>query len=109
MQDFNSNVSRPMPAANTGSALLNWISDRFTFLLHVERRFDPWFRPAFDAVLRDPIARLTTALINVRRPNEGLKIAEEKLFPGEEEFLNSIISSFEKQMRELWRPGGFGR
>lgn len=98
--------ARPMPAANTGSALLNWISDTFTFLLPVERRFDPWFRPAFDAVLRDPIARLTTALINVRRPNEGLKIAEEKLFPGEEEFLNSIISSFEKQMRELWRPGG---
>ena len=109
MQDFNSNVSRPMPAANTGSALLNWISDTFTFLLHVERRFDPWFRPAFDAVLRDPIARLTTALINMRRPNEGLKIAEEKLFPGEEEFLNSIISSFEKQMREVWRPGGFER
>src|SRR6202045_4947856 len=109
MQDFNSNVSRPMPPANTGSALLNWISDTFTFLLHVERRFDPWIRPAFDALLRDPVARLTTALINMRRPNEGLKIAEEKLFPDEEEFLASIISSFEKQMRGLWRPGGFGR
>src|ERR1700737_51317 len=109
MRDFNSNVSRPLPAANTGSALLNWISDTFTFLLHVERRFDPWIRPAFDALLRDPIARLTTALINMRRPNEGLKIAEEKLFPDEEEFLDSIISSFEKQMRGLWRPGGFER
>ena len=109
MRDFNSNVSRPMPAANTGSALLNWISDTFTFLLHVERRFDPWIRPAFDALLRDPIAGLTTALINMRRPNEGLKIAEEKLFPDEEEFLDSIISSFEKQMRDLWKPGGFER
>src|SRR6202030_3841729 len=94
---------------NTASAFLNWLADTSTVLVHLERRFDPWFRPAFDAVLRDPIARLTTALINVRRPNEGLKIAEEKLFPGEEEFLNSIISSFEKQMRELWRPGGFER
>jgi hypothetical protein len=109
MRDFNSNVSRPMPPANTGSALLNWISDTFTFLLHVERRFDPWIRPAFDALLRDPIARLTTALINMRRPNEGLKITEEKLFPDEEEFLDSIISSFEKQMRQLWKPGGFER
>jgi hypothetical protein len=109
MQDFNSNVSRPMPPANTGSALLNWISDTFTFLLHVERRFDPWIRPAFDALLRDPIARLTASLINIQRPNEGLKIAEEKPLPGEEEFLDSIISSFGKQMRGLWKPGGFER
>jgi len=109
MQDFNSNVSRPLPPANTGSALLNWISDTFTFLLHVERRFDPWIRPVFDAVLRDPIASLTTSLINIQRRNEGLKIAEEKLLPGEEEFLDSIISSFEKQMRGLWKPGGFER
>jgi hypothetical protein len=29
--------------------------------------------------------------------------------PGEEEFLDSIISSFEKQMRGLWKPGGFER
>ncbi|MBV8142463.1 MAG: hypothetical protein JOZ60_10505, partial [Verrucomicrobia bacterium] len=109
MQDFNSNVSRPMPAANTGSALLNWISDTFTFVLHVERRFDPWFRPAFDALLRDSIARWVTRLINTRRSNEGLKMAEEKLFPDEGEFLDSIISSFEKQMRDLWKPGGFER
>ena len=71
-----------MPKADTGSALLNWLSDTSTFLLHMERRIDPWIRPAFDAVLRDPIARLTTALINRKRPNEGLKIAEEKLLPG---------------------------
>src|SRR5687768_14314771 len=95
----NSNVSRPMPRANTGSALLNFISNTFTRLLQFERRFDHWLRPPFDATLRDPTARFVTWLINRRRPNEGLKIAEEKLLPGEEEFLDSIISSFEKQMR----------
>ncbi len=109
MPDSNSNISRPMPSANTGSRLLNWISDTFTFLLHVERRFDPWVRPAFDALLRDPIARLITGSINKRRPNEGLKIAEERLLPGEEEFLDSIISSFRKQMSDLWKPGGYER
>ena len=98
-----------MPRADTGSAFLNWLSDTFTFLLHVERRFDPFVRPAFDAVLRDPIASLTTALINLQRPNEGLKIAEEKLLPDEEAYLDSIIATFEKQMRELWKPGGFER
>src|SRR5438445_9365891 len=79
------------------------------FLLRMERRFDPWLRPAFDSVLRDPIARLTTALINMQRKDEGLKIAEEKLLPNEEEYLNSIISSFTTQMRGLWKPGGFER
>jgi hypothetical protein len=109
MSVSNSNASRPQPRANTGSVFLNWLSDTFTFLLHVERRFDPLIRPAFDAVLRDPVANLTTALINLQRPNEGLKIAEEKSLPEEESYLNSIISTFEKQMRGLWKPGGFER
>ncbi|NDZ16612.1 hypothetical protein C7T35_04150 [Variovorax sp. WS11] len=78
-------------------------------LLRLERRFDPFVRPAFDALLRDPLARLTTALINSRRPNEGLAIAQEKLLPGEEEFVDSIVRSFTQQMRDLWKPGGFER
>jgi hypothetical protein len=89
--------------------LLNFISDFFNALLRFERRFDPWLRPPFDAVLRDPLAKLTTALINLQRTNDGLKIAEEKPLLDEEEFLNSIISTFEQQMRKLWKPGGFER
>ena len=106
---MNSNTSRPVPRANTGSAVLNWLSDTLLALIQFERRFDPFVRPAFDAVLRDPVARLTTALINAQRPNEGLKIAEERLLPGEEEFVDSIIASFQQQMRGLWKPGGFER
>lgn len=105
----HSNASRPAPRANTGSALKNFISDSGMALLRLERRFDPFVRPAFDALLRDPLARLTTALINSRRPNEGLGIAEEKLLPGEEAFVDSIIRSFNQQMRDLWKPGGFER
>lgn len=103
------NPDRPLPKANTGSALLNWLSNTSTAFVHLERRFDPFFRPAFDALLRDPIASLVTGLINSRRPNEGLKIAEEKLFPDEEAYLDSIVDSFEKQMRLLWKPGAFER
>jgi hypothetical protein len=105
----DSNTSRPVPPANTGSTLLNAVSDASTRLLQLERRFDPLFRPLFDAVLRDPIARLTTALINARRRDEGLKIAEERPIPDEEAHLASIIDSFTKQMRLLWKPGGFER
>jgi len=80
-----------------------------SFMVRVERRFDPFVRPAFDALFRDALTRVTTALINAQRPNEGLKIAEERALPDEEEFLQSIITSFDKQMRGLWKPGGFER
>jgi hypothetical protein len=106
---MSSNTSRPAPRANTGSAFLDRLNDVLTFLLHLERRFDPFVRPAFDVVLRDPIARLTTALINRSRKDEGLRLAEERPMPDEAAYLDSIISSFEKQMRGLWKPGGFER
>ena len=51
---MDSNTSRPLPPANTGSALLNVLSDLSFKLVHLERRFDPLLRPAFDALLRDP-------------------------------------------------------
>jgi len=105
----NSNTSRPAPRANTGSVFLNALSDFMSFMVRVERRFDPFVRPAFDALFRDALTRVTTALINAQRPNEGLKIAEERALPDEEEFLQSIITSFDKQMRGLWKPGGFER
>jgi hypothetical protein len=103
------NLDKPIPKANTGSAFLNWLANASTAAVHLERRFDPFLRPAFDALLRDPIASLVTGLINRKRPNEGLKIAEERPIPNEEAYLDSIVSSFEKQMRLLWKPGHFER
>ncbi len=103
------NPDRPVPHANTGSAVLDWLADASIKFTQFERRFDPFFRPAFDAVLRDPIARLTTALINWQRPNENFKIAEERPLPDEEKHVDSIISSFQQQMRGLWKPGAFER
>jgi hypothetical protein len=103
------NPDRPVPPANTGSALLNWLADASIRFTQFERRFDPFVRPAFDALLRDPIARLTTALINWQRPDEGFKIAEERPLPDEDKWVDSIISSFQQQMRGLWKPGGFER
>lgn len=88
---------------------MNWLADTSTSLVQLERRFDPLFRPAFDALLRDRIATLVTFLINRKRPNDGLKIAEEREIPNEKEYLDSIIDSFQKQMRLLWQPGRFER
>src|SRR5437762_1071941 len=100
---MNSNVSRPVPPANTGSKLLDFFADATLALVQLERRFDPFVRPAFDAVLRDPIARFVTFLINARRVDEKLALAEERPLAGEEEFIDSIIASFQKQMSLLWK------
>ena len=104
-----SNPDRPIPKSNTGSAIRNWLSDASTAFVHLERRFDPFFRPAFDALLRDTIARVATALINASRPKEGLALAEERPLPDEEGCVDSIIESFTQQMRLLWTPGRFER
>jgi hypothetical protein len=106
---MDSNTPRPVPPANTGSAFLNLLANVSIKLVQLERRFDPLVRPAFDALLRDPLARFITALLNSRRRNEGLRLAEERLLPGEEEFVDSIIKSFQQQMSGLWKPGGFER
>jgi hypothetical protein len=105
----NSNASRPLPRANTGSRLLDWISDTSIALLHLERRFDPFFRPAVDALFRDLGERLVTTLINLGRRNEHLALAEERPPQDEDAWVDSIIASFHEQMRLLWKPGGFER
>jgi len=94
-----------LPPADTGNFVLNWISGLSLFLIHVERRFDPFFRPAFDWLFRDRLSALVTALINRKRQDEGLGLAEERAQPDEEAHLDDIIASFTAQMRRLWNPG----
>ncbi|MFZ0788842.1 MAG: hypothetical protein WAM94_04375, partial [Chromatiaceae bacterium] len=106
---MDSNTSRPVPPADTGSVFLDWLADTLLKAIQLERRIDPFIRPAFDAVLRDPVARLTTFLINLQRRDEGLALAEERPLPDEEVYLQSIIDSFTQQMKLLWKPGGFER
>lgn len=89
--------------------MLDWINGAFTGLIHFERRFDPFFRPAFDALLRDLLTNLTAFLINGRRTDEGFRLAEERIQPDEEAHLQDIIDTFNAQMRKLWTPGYFER
>lgn len=82
-------------------------------LVHIERRFDPFFRPAFDALFRNLLTWTVNALINFGRRitgnNVGLKLAEEQIQPDEEAHLQDIISTMHRQMEGLWRPGNFQR
>lgn len=98
-----------LPPPDTGNRLLDWISRALLLLIRIERRFDPFFRRAFDALLRDRLSTLVTALINRKRTDEGLQIAQEKAQPDEEAHLDDIIATFTAQMRGLWNPGYFER
>jgi hypothetical protein len=98
-----------LPPADTGKPALNWLNGVLAGLIHFERRVDPFLRPGFDPLLREPLSRLTTRLINMQRTDERLELAEERIQPDEEAHLQDIIDLFNAQMRKLWTPGYFER
>jgi hypothetical protein len=98
-----------VPPADTGHRALDWISGALLFTIHLERRFDPFFRPLFDRLFRNALSRLTTALMNMRRKDEGFNVAEERVQPDEEAHLDDIIATFSAQLHRLWKPGYFER
>jgi hypothetical protein len=77
--------------------------------LHVERRLEPLFRRGLNQALREPLAGLLQYLINRRRRNDGLKLAEEQIAPDEPESLASITAAFGGYMKRAYAPGGFER
>jgi len=98
-----------LPPPDTGNVLLNLIARVGLFFIQLERRFDPFIRPLFDKLFRGPLSTLTTFLINLRRKDEGLGIAEEKIQPDEAASLDAIITQFTAQLNRLWKPGHFER
>lgn len=94
---------------DAGTMLLRAIHRALQAGLHVERRLEPFFRPALNRLTREPMAALVQYLINVQRKDEGLALAEERIDPDEEASLQSIIDSFAGYMERTYRPGGFER
>ena len=97
------------PPADTGNRILNTVSSALLSVVHAERRVDPFFRPVFDALFKERLSAFVTGLINKRRQDEGFQLAEERLLPNEEAYIQDIIDSFILQMRKLWNPGHFER
>ncbi len=89
--------------------LMKRLHDALVASLLFERRFEPWFRPAFNKLLRPPIARALQCLINLQRQDEGLALAEENILPDEEIFLQQIIDRMAHQMRNHFPPGAYLR
>lgn len=92
----------------------NWFERTFQrvmyFVLHAMRRFERFgFRQVFNAVAREPIAAFVQWVMNLRRHDEGFKLAEERAIPDEEASNDSIIESFATYMRQHYRPGEYER
>ena len=77
--------------------------------LGLERRIDPYFRPAFDRAFSEPLATAVQALINLRRPNEHLRLAEERRLPHEPELAQEIIDAMAAFMDATYCPGQYQR
>jgi hypothetical protein len=84
-------------------------SDLFLWLWRLERRIEFLYRPQFDRWLRPPLFSAAQALQNARRRDDHLRLAEERLLPGEEELTREIIAELAKFTRENWLPGGAQR
>jgi hypothetical protein len=90
--------------------LLRLLHRIFESLLHLERRFEqPFLRPAFNYVLREPAARLLTALINLMRSRENVGLAEETPQPREEEDVQTMIDEMRRHLVRDFPVGGFER
>jgi hypothetical protein len=85
------------------------LHDIIVGLLHLERRFEPFFRAGVDAALREPAAAFIQFLINRQRRDDHLAIAEERAEPDEERHLRAIIDTMAEYMREHWQPGNYQR
>jgi hypothetical protein len=79
------------------------VNDALIGLLSLERRIDPFVRPAFDRLLKGPLVRAAQALINARRDDLGLGLAEEHVLPGEEEATAAIIDTMSAFTRRVYR------
>src|SRR4051794_12667065 len=90
--------------------LLRLLHRILEILLHLERRLEqPFLRPAFNAVLREPMARVLTALINLQRSREDVGLAEETLQPGEDQYVQTMIGEMRRHLVRDFPPGGFER
>ncbi len=91
-----------MPRRHRVGVLVN---DVAVALLHRQRRIDPYVRPAFDRTLRPVVAAAVQALINARREDDGLALAEERHLADEDELIAAIIDHMSRFTRRTYPQG----
>ncbi|MGD9250032.1 MAG: catalase family protein [Desulfobacterales bacterium] len=91
------------------SRVLKLIHGMALELLHIERRLEPLFRRQLNRLVREPSAAFIQYLINRRRTDVGMQLAEERVDPDEKQSLDAIIDLMADQMRGHFKPGAYER
>ncbi len=73
--------------------------------LRAERRVDPFFRPLFDAVFREPLTAAIQWWKQQGLPDTGLAIAQERLPPEEAGQIDAIIAQMQAHLAQDFPPG----
>lgn len=89
--------------------ILKQLHNLLTTLLHFERRFEPYFRPALNIMVREPVAALAQWSINLPRRNEHLALAAETIAPDEEASCQGMIDEIRRHLAQDFAPGNMQR
>jgi hypothetical protein len=86
-------------------AILDAINDLCTALFYFERRIDPFYRGAFDRLFQRPLVSAAQALINARRTDDQLGLAEERVQPDEAAIAGQITELMAAFLRSHYPHG----
>ena len=89
--------------------ILKPLHDALTAVLHLERRFEPYFRDGLNAVTREPVAAAAQWAINLTRANEHLQLAEEKFDDWEDAACQGMIDEIRRHLAQDFAPGQMER
>jgi hypothetical protein len=81
------------------------VNDLLVGAVLAERRIDPYFRDGFDRLFQKPLSNAVQSLINLRRDDEHLRIAEERLLPNEAALTSAIIEQMSLFTRRIYLDG----
>jgi hypothetical protein len=75
------------------------VSDVAVALIRAERRLDPYFRNGFDRAFQRPLTSAVQGVMNLRRRDQHLGLAEERALPAEEQVTRAIVAQMTEFMR----------
>ncbi|HET9638423.1 MAG TPA: catalase family protein [Allosphingosinicella sp.] len=83
---------------------LLWLHELLTWGLLLERRFEPFFRRAFNTLFRNALAAALQWAINLSRKDEKLALAEETIQPNEERDVQNMIDTMRDHLIQDFPP-----
>jgi len=78
------------------------VNDLLVRLFWIERRIDPYLRPAIDLLVRPPLQALVQWIARHRLPDHGLAAAQEQLLPDEQRITDEIVQTMTRFLERTY-------